>query len=312
MTQPYEQVSQWLQSYQAELMAMLEQEDGKQTFTPDTWSYDDVVQSDASEHKKPQGGGKTCVLRDGKIFESAGVNFSAIGGASLPKAATNKRQELADKPFKATGVSTVVHPDNPMVPTCHANFRLLTVGDNIWWFGGGFDLTPFYGFDEDCVLWHQAAKAACDRYGEAIYPRFKKWCDDYFYLPHRQEQRGIGGLFFDDLNDWPFEQCFACVQDVAKAFLQAYQAIVQRRKCLAFTPEQKQFQLLRRGRYVEFNLLYDRGTLFGLQSHGRTESILMSLPANVQWTYNYRPVPGSEEEKLLTHFLRPQDWASCD
>ena len=306
----FEAVSQWLQTYQTALITMLEEEDAEQTFVLDAWSYNDVISDARAKQQKHQGGGKTCVLREGKLFESAGVNYSSIGAPSLPKAATNKRPELADMPFKATGVSVVIHPDTPIVPTCHANFRFLTVGDDVWWFGGGFDLTPYYGFDEDCILWHQAAKAACDPFGADVYPRYKKWCDDYSYLPHRNEPRGIGGVFFDDLNEWPFETCFAFVQGLAQAFLQTYQTIVQRRKSLPYTDDQKQFQLLRRGRYVEFNLLYDRGTLFGLQSQGRTESILMSLPANVRWAYNDQSALNYRESQLLNHYLQPHDWAN--
>ena len=253
------------------------------------------------------------MLSDGDVFESAGVNFSSIGGKHLPKAATDKRPELANQPFKAVGVSVVIHPYSPMIPTCHANFRFLTVGDRHWWFGGGFDLTPYYGFVSDCVAWHRAAKSVCDPYGKDVYPRFKQWCDDYFYLPHRQEPRGIGGLFFDDLNEWPFEACFAFVQDAAKIFHSTYQLIVQERKQLPYTEAQKAFQLYRRGRYVEFNLLYDRGTRFGLESNGRTESILMSLPPNVRWAYDYQAPVGSPESAFYESFLKPRDWANlCD
>lgn len=301
MSNHFNSVEAFLKQLQLQLIDMLEKEDGTQQFIADDWAYQD------------KGGGRTCVLAGGSVFERAGVNFSAITGAALPQSATDKRPELAGRSFKATGVSVVIHPDSPMIPTCHANFRFIEVdhprkGNKLWWFGGGFDLTPYYGFDEDCVDWHRAAKHACDPYGSDVYPRFKKWCDDYFYLPHRQEPRGVGGIFFDDLNEWGFEKCFAFVRDAAEQFLQAYQRIVARRKMLPFSQKQKAFQLYRRGRYVEFNLLYDRGTLFGLQSKGRTESILMSMPPTVQWSYAWAPEPGSDEERLTHDTLQVREW----
>ena len=210
------------------------------------------------------------------------------------------------------GVSLVIHPRNPMVPTSHANVRFFVAekkdAEPVWWFGGGFDLTPYYGFKEDCKHWHQTAKQACDPFGDDVYRRYKEWCDDYFYLKHRQETRGIGGLFFDDLNEWPYETCFDFMRSVGDAFIQAYRPIVQKRKSLSYTGQQREFQLYRRGRYVEFNLVYDRGTLFGLQSGGRTESILMSLPSLVSWKYDWQPRAGTEESKLVTEFLGARDW----
>jgi coproporphyrinogen III oxidase len=219
---------------------------------------------------------------------------------------------LAGRSFQALGVSLVIHPNNPLVPTSHANVRFFIAEkageDPVWWFGGGFDLTPYYGFEDDCISWHRAAKVACDPFGEDVYARYKQWCDDYFFLKHRNEPRGIGGLFFDDLNAWGFEKTFAFMCSVGDAYINAYRPIVSKRKGLLFTDTQRDFQLYRRGRYVEFNLVYDRGTLFGLQSGGRTESILMSLPPLVKWRYAWQPEPGSEEARLYTDFLRPRDW----
>lgn len=260
------------------------------------------------------GGGITRVLSEGYTFEKAGVNFSRVSGAALPPAATASRPELTGRNFEAMGVSIVVHPRNPFVPTSHANVRFFVAEQEneppVWWFGGGFDLTPYYPFREDCISWHQHAKNLCDPYGEGVYAEYKEWCDRYFYLPHRQENRGIGGIFFDDLNSWGFNRSFEFMQAVARCYARAYIEIVQRRQHLAFTQAQRDFQRYRRGRYVEFNLVHDRGTLFGLQSGGRTESILMSLPPVVEWHYQFPIVDGSAEAELTSDFLKPQDWLS--
>jgi len=258
------------------------------------------------------GGGISRVLANGDVFEQAGVNFSHVHGNELPASATAHRPELAGRDFQAMGVSLVIHPNNPHVPTSHANIRFFIANkegaDPVWWFGGGFDLTPYYGYDEDCVHWHTTARDACERFGEDVYPRYKKWCDDYFYIKHRNEQRGIGGLFFDDLNEGGFEQCFGFMQSVGNHYLKAYLPIVKHRKDTPFSQAEKDFQLYRRGRYVEFNLVYDRGTLFGLQTGGRTESILMSLPPVVHFRYNWRPEPGTPEALLYEKYLKPRDW----
>lgn len=285
---------------QKHLCAELEQLDGQATFVRDPWQ------------RSAGGGGESRVLSDGKIFEQAGVGFSHVFGDEMPPSATKNRPELAGKKFQAVGVSLVIHPQNPYVPTTHANFRFFSAGEDnpVWWFGGGFDLTPYYPFREDIVHWHQQAKASCDPFGEELYPRYKDWCDKYFYLKHRNEARGVGGLFFDDVNAAGFEDSFAFVQTVGNGFLDAYAPIVKRRAGHPFGARQREFQLYRRGRYVEFNLLYDRGTLFGLQSGGRTESILMSLPPQVRWKYNWQPEPGSPEEELYRDYLKPQDWLS--
>ncbi|MFB3099930.1 MAG: oxygen-dependent coproporphyrinogen oxidase [Gammaproteobacteria bacterium] len=275
-----------------------------------------VLQEDEWD-REDGGGGCSRVMRNGQIFEQAGINFSHVFGDELPESATAHRAELTGKKFQALGVSLVIHPANPFVPTTHMNVRFFVAeredaskedNDPIWWFGGGFDLTPYYGFEEDAKHWHATAKNACAEYGEDIYPRYKKWCDDYFYLKHRQEQRGIGGLFFDDLNEWGFDKCFAFLRSVGDAFLPAYIPIVERRKDIVYDKQQRQFQLYRRGRYVEFNLIYDRGTLFGLQSGGRTESILMSLPPKVRWEYDWQPEPGTPEAELYDKYLQPRDW----
>ncbi len=258
------------------------------------------------------GGGISRVLADGKVFEQAGINFSHVFGKNLPPSATAHRAELAGRNFQALGVSLVIHPRNPYVPTTHANVRFFVAekpdAEPVWWFGGGFDLSPFYGFEEDCIHWHETAKAACDPFAEDYYKKYKKWCDDYFYLKHRNEPRGIGGLFFDDLNIPNFESSFSFMQSVGDHFIKAYQPIVERRKNIAYGETERDFQLYRRGRYVEFNLVYDRGTLFGLQSGGRTESILMSLPPNVRWRYNWHPEANSPEAKLYEKFLICKDW----
>jgi coproporphyrinogen III oxidase len=280
---------------------------------------DGAMELREDEWKREEGGGgRSRVMCNGDVFEQAGVNFSHVFGNELPASATAHRPELAGRNFQALGISLVIHPVNPFVPTTHMNVRFFVAehedtrqedNDPIWWFGGGFDLTPFYGFEEDAKHWHVAAKNACVEYGEDIYPRYKKWCDDYFYLKHRQEPRGIGGLFFDDLNEWEFDKCFAFLRSVGDAFLPAYVPIVERRKDIEYGEQQRQFQLYRRGRYVEFNLVYDRGTLFGLQSGGRTESILMSLPPLVRWQYDWQPEPGTPEAELYEKFLKPRKWA---
>ena len=295
-----DEVRGYLLGLQDSICAGIETEDGTSAFRRDTW-------------QRPEGGGgESRVLRDGAVFEQAGINFSHVMGAALPPAASARRPELAGRRFEAMGVSLVLHPRNPMVPTSHANVRFFVAhaddADPVWWFGGGFDLTPYYPFHEDVLHWHQTARAACAPYGEGVYPRYKKWCDEYFYLRHREETRGVGGLFFDDLNEWEFERCFSFMRSVGDHYLDAYLPVVRKRKDTAFDSRHREFQLYRRGRYVEFNLIYDRGTLFGLQSGGRTESILMSLPPLVRWEYDWKPQSGSEEERLYTDYLRPRDW----
>ena len=294
-------VRDYLQSLQKRIVAELEQLDGKGTFRRDAWD------------RPGGGGGLSCVLSGGAVFEQAGVGFSHVFGEQMPPSATRTRPELAGRGFQAVGVSPVIHPQNPYVPTTHANFRYFSAGDSTdaepaWWFGGGFDLTPFYPFREDVIHWHEVARAACEPFGEDLYPRYKAWCDDYFFLKHRNETRGVGGLFFDDVNQPDFDRCFAFLQSVGDSFIPAYKPIVKLRNKHRYGERQREFQLYRRGRYVEFNLIYDRGTLFGLQSGGRTESILMSLPPRVRWEYNWRPEPGSAEEKLYSDYLRPRDW----
>jgi coproporphyrinogen III oxidase len=252
------------------------------------------------------------VLAEGSVFESAGINFSHVHGARLPASATAHRPELAGRSFQAMGVSLVIHPKNPYVPTSHANVRFFVAEKEgnapVWWFGGGFDLTPYYPFEQDVVHWHTTARKACEPFGADVYPRYKKWCDEYFYLKHRNEPRGVGGLFFDDLNEWGFEKSFAFMQSVGDNYLEAYLPIVSRRKDITYGERERDFQLYRRGRYVEFNLVYDRGTLFGLQTGGRTESILMSMPPLVKWRYNWQPQPGTPEAELYEKYLVPKDW----
>lgn len=291
-------VKKYLQDLQNRICSSLEQTDGAAKFAHDKWQRDGG------------GGGESRVLTGGRIFEQAGVGFSHVFGSEMPESATKHRPELAGKDFQAVGVSLVLHPNNPFVPTTHANFRFFTAGDDnpVWWFGGGYDLTPYYPFHEDVLHWHRTAKSACDPYGDALYPRYKDWCDKYFYLKHRNETRGVGGLFFDDVNEAGFDDSFAFLKSVGDSFLDAYLPIVERRQDHAYDDGHRQFQLYRRGRYVEFNLLYDRGTLFGLQSGGRTESILMSLPPQVRWQYNWRPQGGSDEATLYETYLQPQDW----
>lgn len=295
-----EAVAQFLQDLQNQICTAIEQFEPKHQFVEDSWT-------------RPQGGGgRTRVIENGSIFEKGGVNFSHVFGDQLPGSATSQRPQLAGRSFQAMGVSLVMHPRNPHVPTSHANIRFFSAekpGEPaIWWFGGGFDLTPYYGYEEDAQHWHRTALAACKPFGDDVYPRYKQWCDEYFYLKHRDEPRGIGGLFFDDLNQPDFDHSFDFAKSVGEHFVPAYLPIVERRKDTPFTADQRAFQCYRRGRYVEFNLVYDRGTLFGLQTGGRTESILMSLPPEVNWRYNWTPQPNSPEEKLYKNFLRPRDW----
>jgi len=293
-----ESVEAWLRELQDATCAALERVDGAARFREDVWRRDEG------------GGGRSRVLREGAVFEQVGVGFSRVEGARLPASATAQRPELADKAWVATGVSVVAHPRNPYAPTAHMNVRLFCArgaGAPVWWFGGGFDLTPFYPFDEDVVHWHRTARELCGPFGAEVYREFKTWCDEYFFLRHRGETRGVGGLFFDDLNRWPFARCFAFQRAVGEGFLAAYLPIVARRKDVPYGEREREFQLYRRGRYVEFNLVYDRGTLFGLQSGGRTESILMSLPPRARWEYAYSPEPGSPEARLAK-YLKPRDW----
>lgn len=301
--QPHEHltnVQQFLQQLQDSICKSLELADGKAQFVEDAWQ------------RAEGGGGRSRVLTGGAVFEQAGVNYSHVFGANMPASATAHRPELAGRSFNACGVSLVIHPNNPYLPTTHANVRFFIAEKEgeapVWWFGGGFDLTPYYPFEEDVVHWHRTAKAAVDPFGEQYYPAYKKWCDDYFYLKHRSETRGVGGLFFDDLNQPDFDTSFALMRSVGEAFIPAYLPIVEKRKAIPFGERERQFQLYRRGRYVEFNLVYDRGTLFGLQSGGRTESILMSMPPLVRWQYSYQPEADSAEAKLYDRYLKPQDW----
>ena len=293
-------VRSYLVGLQERICTAIEAEDGEQVFVVDEWN------------REEGGGGRSQVLTNGKVFEKAGVNFSLVTGENLPPTASASRPELAGRSFKAMGVSLVIHPRNPYIPTSHANVRFFVAEkqgeDPIWWFGGGYDLTPYYGVKEDCIHWHRVAERACSSFGESVYPRYKKWCDEYFYLKHRKEPRGIGGLFFDDLNEWGFDKSFSFLQAVGDSYIPAYLPIVQRRREEDYGDHEREFQLYRRGRYVEFNLVYDRGTLFGLQSDGRTESILMSLPPLVRWEYDYRPKSGSPEEELTSYYLKPRDW----
>ncbi|NND45962.1 MAG: oxygen-dependent coproporphyrinogen oxidase [Xanthomonadales bacterium] len=300
-----EAIKAYLLGLQEAICQALADEDGEGRFASDRWTRE----GDA-------GGGLTRVLRNGAVFEQAGVNFSHVRGDSLPPSATAARPELEGRGFEALGVSLVIHPRNPHVPTSHANvrfFRAQRAGeDDVWWFGGGYDLTPFYPQREDVLHWHRTARAACESFGSDVYPRYKQWCDEYFHLRHRGETRGVGGLFFDDLNEWGFENSFAFLRSVGDSYLDAYLPIVRRRRELPWTEAQRDFQLYRRGRYVEFNLVYDRGTLFGLQSGGRTESILMSLPPVVNWRYNWQPEPGTPEAELTEVYLKPTDWLADD
>jgi len=272
----------------------------------------DLELTEDSWQREAGGGGRSRVMRRGKIFEQGGINFSHVFGENLPLSAMAHRPELAGRSFQAMGDSLVIHPLNPYVPTTHMNVRFFIAEkadeDPICWFGGGFDLTPYYGFKEDAKYWHQTAKQACDPYGDEVYEKYKKWCDDYFYLKHRQEPRGIGGIFFDDLNEWGFEKSFSFMQSVGDHFLDAYIPIVEKRKNIEYGQQERDFQLYRRSRYVEFNLLQDRGTLFGIQSKGRVESILMSMPPLVKWSYDWAPEKNSLESKLYDSFLIKKDW----
>ncbi|RUM93562.1 MAG: oxygen-dependent coproporphyrinogen oxidase [Thiothrix sp.] len=292
----------FLTSLQDAICSVLSTEDGEAEFEEDSWE------------RPAGGGGRTRVLRNGAVFEQAGVNFSHVHGDALPPSATAARPEIEGWSFEAVGVSLVIHPHNPYVPTTHMNVRFFmasTPGKNpVWWFGGGYDLTPYYGFEEDCIHWHKTARKACEPAGADVYARLKKWCDEYFHLKHRNEPRGIGGLFFDDWSEPDYDKAFEFMQSVGNHFLEAYLPIVKRRKNTPFSDRERQFQLYRRGRYVEFNLVYDRGTLFGLQSGGRTESILMSLPPLVRWDYDWKPEPDSPETELYEKYLIPQDWAN--
>lgn len=302
-------VRDYMLGLQDRVCVAIEGEDGCSSFLEDRW------ERHASE-QGIRGGGRTRVLNEGTVFEQAGIGFSHVQGDRLPASATAQRPELEGCGFVALGVSLVIHPRNPHVPISHANLRLFMAEkagtEPVWWFGGGVDLTPCYGVEADCVHWHRTAKTACDPFGKDVYPRFKAWCDEYFFLRHRNEPRGIGGLFFDDLNEWGFDRCFAFMRSVGDHYLPAYLPIVARRRDTPYSEQEREFQLYRRGRYVEFNLIYDRGTLFGLQSGGRTESILMSLPPRVVWRYNWHPQPGSPESRLYENFLKPRDWLGLD
>lgn len=293
-------VKQYLMALQDNICQGLEQEDGQAKFITDEWQ------------RPAGGGGRTRIIENGSVFEKGGVGFSHVMGDKLPPSASANRPELAGRSWQAVGVSLVIHPNNPFVPTSHANVRMFVAEkegeEPVWWFGGGYDLTPYYGFDEDCEHWHQTAKAAVEPFGTGLYKELKEWCDKYFYLNHRQEPRGVGGLFFDDFHRLGFDDSFAMMRSVGDSFLAAYLPIVQKRRAEPYTEAQRDWQLYRRGRYVEFNLVQDRGTIFGLQSGGRTESILMSLPPLVQWQYGREPEPGSEEAKLLEHYLTARQW----
>ena len=292
-------VIDYLKQLQNNICQGLEAADGSAKFVEDKWE------------REQGGGGQSRVLTDGDVFEQAGVNFSYVSGDKMPASATAHRPELEGRNFQACGVSLVIHPKSPYIPTTHANVRFFIAekegADPVWWFGGGFDLTPFYPQDEDVKHWHQTALELCQPFGDDVYPKYKKWCDEYFYLKHRDETRGVGGLFFDDLNEWGFDKCFEFTQQVGNAFTKAYLPIIERRKDVEYGEQERQFQLYRRGRYVEFNLVFDRGTLFGLQTGGRTESILMSMPPLARWEYQYQPAKGSKEAKLA-EYLVPRDW----
>ncbi|MBT79914.1 MAG: oxygen-dependent coproporphyrinogen oxidase [Alteromonadaceae bacterium] len=294
-----EKVKAFLLALQDNICQTLELVDGKGQFVEDSWE------------RELGGGGRSRVLKNGAVIEQGGVNFSHVFGGAMPASATASRPELAGRSFQAMGVSLVIHPHNPYVPTSHANVRFFIAekpGETpIWWFGGGFDLTPFYPFKEDVQHWHDTAKKCCAPFGDDTYARYKKWCDDYFYLKHRDETRGVGGLFFDDLNEWGFDKSFEFMQSVGNGYLDAYVPVVERRKGMSYSERERQFQLYRRGRYVEFNLVYDRGTLFGLQTGGRTESILMSMPPLARWEYGFEAPAGSAEAKLA-NWLKPTDW----
>jgi len=293
-------VRHYLHDLQDNICQALAGQDGAADFVEDNWI-------------RPEGGsGRTRLITNGAVFEKGGVNFSHVHGVSMPSSATAARPELAGRSFQAMGVSLVMHANNPFVPTSHANVRFFIASkegeEPVWWFGGGLDLTPYYGFEEDCVHWHKVARESCRPFGDDVYPKYKKWCDEYFYIKHRQEARGVGGLFFDDLSEPDFATSFALMRSIGNSYLPAYLPIVEKRQQLSFSEREKDFQLHRRGRYVEFNLVYDRGTLFGLQSNGRTESILMSLPPEVKWSYDYQVADGSKESELYSKFLPVRDW----
>lgn len=299
MSERIEAIDTFLRDLQDRICLALETVDGDARFAEDVW------------RRSEGGGGRSRVLKNGALFEQAGVGFSHVHGTRMPASASAHRPELAGRRWNALGVSLVLHPRNPYVPTTHMNVRFFEAlrddATPVWWFGGGFDLTPYYPFDEDIVHWHTVARTACSDYGNDVYPRYKRWCDEYFFLKHRGETRGVGGLFFDDLNMWGFERCFDFTRGIGEAFLDAYLPIIQNRRNTPYGEREREFQLYRRGRYVEFNLVYDRGTLFGLQSGGRTESILMSLPPRVRFEYQYRPTVDSAEARLA-HYLVPRDW----
>ncbi|WP_434457371.1 oxygen-dependent coproporphyrinogen oxidase [Stutzerimonas urumqiensis] len=300
MNSQTEAVKAYLLDLQDRICEALAQADGGAGFYEDAWQ------------RPGGGGGRTRVIENGALIEKGGVNFSHVHGDGLPASASAHRPELAGRSFEALGVSLVIHPHNPYVPTSHANVRFFIAekpGEApVWWFGGGFDLTPYYGNEDDCIHWHRVARDACQPFGDDVYPQYKAWCDRYFHIRHRNEPRGVGGLFFDDLNSWDFDTCFAFMRAIGDAYLDAYLPIVQRRRDTPYGDRERQFQLLRRGRYVEYNLVYDRGTLFGLQSGGRTESILMSLPPQVSWGYDKQPEPGTPEARLTEYFLTDRDW----
>ena len=306
-----EAVKAFLLDLQDRICSALEAQDGQAQFAEDAWEREAAEGALALT-----GGGRTRVIANGAVIEKGGVNFSHVKGERLPASATATRPELAGRSFQALGVSLVIHPHNPYVPTSHANVRLFVAEkegeDPVWWMGGGFDLTPYYGFEEDVVHWHQTAKDLCVPFGDEVFPKYKKWCDEYFFLKHRNESRGVGGLFFDDLNRWDdelnFDKTFAFMQAVGNGYIDAYVPIVAKRKDTPYGEHERKFQCYRRGRYVEFNLVFDRGTIFGLQTGGRTESILMSLPPVVHWDYDWHPQPGSAEAKLYTDFLPHKEW----
>ncbi|MGH8460463.1 MAG: oxygen-dependent coproporphyrinogen oxidase [Stenotrophobium sp.] len=303
-------VEAYLSGLQNHLCADFEQADGGARFQSDRWTRAEANAGSALS----DGGGDTRILADGAVFERAGVAFSQVRGNALPPSATSHRPELLGRKWRAMGLSLVIHPRNPHVPTAHANVRFFIAEKDgeppVWWFGGGFDLTPFYGYEDDCRHWHAVAQLACKPQGEAVYPRLKQWCDEYFWLKHRNEPRGIGGLFFDDWSEGGVDKAFGLMKSVGDHFIPAYLPIVQRRKDTPYGEREREWQLYRRGRYVEFNLVWDRGTLFGLQSGGRTESILLSMPPLASWRYDYRPEPGSREAELMEKFLKPRDWVS--
>jgi len=286
-------VRDYFTALQARIVSALESLDGN-SFAADTW-------------ERAEGGGTTCIIEDGKLFERGGVGFSHVSGKELPRSASAAHPEIAGKHYEAMGVSLVLHPRNPYCPTVHLNVRFFSAGDT-WWFGGGMDLTPYYGFEDDAKHFHLTCKRALDPFGAELHPRYKKWCDDYFFLKHRGEPRGIGGIFFDDLSTPDFPGAFSLVRSVGDHFVTAYAPILERRRATSWGEAERAFQCYRRGRYVEFNLVQDRGTLFGLQSGGRTESILMSMPPAVTWRYAWAPTPGTAEAKLYTDFLKPRDW----